>query len=160
MTPDTGIAVETIDDLREALESLPLARALSDADTDVVYGMAYRQLEQGHYEEARGTFWLLTMFKPARLKYAHGLAQSLRMIGRHEEAAGLFAYLWQMDGARNLQFLMDKAECEVLGRDVAQALDTLERIVEAAADLPGNGKIHDRALALRALLHPKGGDPA
>ena len=32
MTPDTGIAVETIDDLREALESLPLARALSDAE--------------------------------------------------------------------------------------------------------------------------------
>ncbi len=160
MTPDTDFHVDTIDDLRQALESLPMARALSDADTDVVYGMAYRQLEQGHYDEARGTFWLLTMFKPARLKYAHGLAQSLRMLGRHEEAAGLFAYLWQMDGARNLQFLMDKAECEVLGRDVAQALDTLERIAETAAGLPGTDKIRDRALALRELLRPKGDDAA
>lgn len=148
------------DEFRQALEGLPLARALSDTDTDVVYGMAYRQLEQGHYEEARGTFWLLTMLKPARLKHAHGLAQSLRMLGRHEEAAGLFAYLWEMGRESNLQFLMAKAECEVLGRQVALAVRTIDRIVEAAARLPGTEKIRDRALALRELLQPKGDDAA
>ncbi len=160
MTPDVESPVTTLDEFRQALENLPMARALADADTDVVYGMAYRQLEQGHYDEARGTFWLLTMYKPARLKYPHGLAQSLRMLGRHEEAAGLFAYLWQMDGARNLQFLMDQAECEVLGHQPALAMETIDEIVEAAAQLPGSDKIRDRALALRELLRPKGAPPA
>ena len=74
MTQTALPEVPTLDAFREALENLPMARKLSDADTDVVYGMGYRQLEQGHYEEARGIFWLLTMFKPARLKYPHGLA--------------------------------------------------------------------------------------
>ena len=152
--------VSTMDEFRQALENLPLARSLPDADTDVVYGMGYRHLEQGHYEEARGVFWLLTMFKPARLKYPHGLAQSLRMLERHEEAASLFAYLWRMDGTRNLQFLMDKAECEVLGKQAQLAMSTLDEIVEAAARLPGSEKIRDRALALRELLIPKGDDAA
>lgn len=159
MTPDVESPVTTLDEFRQALENLPMARALADADTDVVYGMAYRQLEQGHYDEARGTFWLLTMYKPARLKYPHGLAQSLRMLGRHEEAAGLFAYLWQMDGSRNLQFLMDQAECEVLGHQAALAVETLEEIVDTAPHLPGSDKIRDRALALCELLRPKGDRP-
>lgn len=159
MLPAADTPVTSLEEFRQALENLPLARALPDADTDVLYGMAYRHLEQGHYEEARGVFWLLTMYKPARLKYPHGLAQSMRMLGRHEEAASLFAYLWRMDTRRNLQFLMDKAECEVLGKEPELALATIEEIVEAARDLPGTDRIRDRALALRELLTPKGGDP-
>lgn len=156
MPSSDDTCVTTLEDFRQELERLPLARTLPDADTDVIYGLAYRYLEQGHYDEARGIFWLLTLYKPARLRHAHGLAQSLRMLGRHEEAAGLFAYLWQMDGARNLQFLMDKAECEVLGQQVPMAMETIGRIVEAAPGLPGTDRIRDRALALRELLTPKG----
>ena len=160
MTQTALPEVPTLDAFREALENLPMARKLSDADTDVVYGMGYRQLEQGHYEEARGIFWLLTMFKPARLKYPHGLAQSLRALGRHAEAGSLFAYLWQMGGERNLQFLMNKAECEVLCEQATAAMSTLDEIVEASSRLKDFERIRDCALALRALLQPKGDDAA
>ena len=50
-TPNSS-AVQSILDLKEALEALPSSSRLSSADADAIYGLAYQLVGQNRYETA------------------------------------------------------------------------------------------------------------
>ncbi len=158
---DTG-AVQSILDLKQALDALPSSSRLSQADTDAIYALAHQLVVQGRYETAYGYFSLLTLYRPTDVAYLQGLALCYRMLERYEEALNVYSFLATID-PQEVDHSIAIAECLLLQRELAEARATVELVLQFCQENPVPARSGARAQALRELLQPadaQGGTPA
>ena len=153
-TPNSS-AVQSILDLKEALEALPSSSRLSSADADAIYGLAYQLVGQNRYETAYRYFSLLTLYKPTNVAYLQGLALTYRMMERYDEALNVYSFLATID-PENVDHNMAIVECLLLQREFEEAQQTVTLLLQYCRENAITGKVSDRAQALLALLAAKG----
>jgi type III secretion system low calcium response chaperone LcrH/SycD len=151
--------VASIIDLKAGLEALPSNSRLSDADTEVVYSLAYQMVAQARYETAFRYFSLLALYRPTTVKYLQGLALCYRMLERYDEALNVYSYLAVIDPT-GAQHSLDIAECLMLKRDFEEAKQTVEMVIRYCKENKAPDKVRDRAEALSTLMKPKGATTA
>ncbi|KQO20772.1 hypothetical protein ASF11_24745 [Acidovorax sp. Leaf76] len=150
-TASPSAAVQSILDLKAALESLPSNTRLSTADADAIYALAYQLVRQNRYETAYRYFSLLTLYKPTDTAYLQGLALTYRMMERYDEALNVYSFLATID-PDNLDHNMAIVECLLLKREFEEAQDTVTTLLQYCKENAITGKVGDRAEALLGLL--------
>lgn len=148
-------AVQSILDLKEALEALPSNSRLSSADADAIYGLAYQLVGQNRHETAYRYFSLLTLYKPTHVAYLQGLALTYRMMERYDEALNVYSFLATID-PHNLDHGMAIVECLLLQREFQEAQETVALLLAYCKENAVTGRAGERAQALFDLLSPKG----
>lgn len=154
-TTTHSAAVQSILDLKEALESLPSNASLSNADADAIYSLAYQLVGQNRYETAYRYFSLLTLYKPTNTAYLQGLALTYRMMERYDEALNVYSFLATID-PDNLDHHMAIAECLLLRREFEEAQQTVALLLQYCKENAITNKVSDRAEALQGLLSTQG----
>jgi tetratricopeptide (TPR) repeat protein len=145
-------AVQSILDLKNALEALPSHSRLSNADTDAIYALAHQLVVQGRYETAYRYFSLLTLYKPTDVAYLKGLAVCYRMLERYDEALNVHSFLVTID-PENLEHSMAIVECLLLKREFDEAKQNVELVLQYCKEnAASNSKAAERAQALIELL--------
>ncbi|WP_428000743.1 tetratricopeptide repeat protein [Acidovorax sp.] len=144
--------VQSILDLKDALESLPSTSRLSNSDTEAIYALGHQLVVQGRYETAYRYFSLLTLYKPTHTAYLQGLALCYRMLERYDEALNVYSFLATVD-TDNLDHGIAIVECLLLKREFDEAKHNVELVLQyckenAAADT----KAAERAQVLMDLL--------
>lgn len=144
--------VQSILDLKDALESLPSSSRLSNSDTEAIYALGHQLVVQGRYETAYRYFSLLTLYKPTHTAYLQGLALCYRMLERYDEALNVYSFLATVD-TDNLDHSIAIVECLLLKREFDEAKHNVELVLQyckenAAADT----KAAERAQVLMDLL--------
>ncbi len=144
--------VQSVLDLKDALESLPSTSRLSNSDTEAIYALAHQLVVQGRYETAYRYFSLLTLYKPTHTAYLQGLALCYRMLERYDEALNVYSFLATVD-TDNLDHSIAIVECLLLKREFDEAKHNVELVLQyckenAAADT----KAAERAQVLKDLL--------
>lgn len=153
-------AVQSILDLKEALEALPSSSRLSNADTDAIYALAHQLVVQGRYETAYRYFSLLTLYKPTNVTYLQGLALCYRMLERYDEALNVYSFLATID-TENLEHSMAIVECLLLKREFDEARQNVELVLQYCKENAVADKSSERAQVLMELLRtPQGAAPA
>lgn len=153
----TSSAVQSILDLKEALEALPSSSRLSQADTEAIYALAHQLVVQGRYETAHRYFSLLTLYKPTDTTYLQGLALCYRMLERYDEALNVYSFLSVL-APENLDHGIAIAECLMLKREFHEAQDTMALVLQHCKEKAIEDRSSIRAHALWELLisHPQG----
>jgi tetratricopeptide (TPR) repeat protein len=154
-TAPPSSAVQSILDLKEALEALPSSSRLSTSDTDAIYGLAYQLVQQHRYETAYRYFSLLTLYKPTKVEYLQGLALTYRMMERYSEALNVYSFLVTID-PDNLDHNMAIVECLLLQREFEEAQQTVALLLDFCRENAITGPSGDRVQALSELLASKG----
>lgn len=144
-------AVQSILDLKEALEALPSSSRLSQADTDAIYALAHQLVVQGRYETAYRYFSLLTLYKPTNTTYLQGLALCYRMLERYAEALNVYSFL-SVIAPENLDHGIAIAECLMLQREFSEAQETMALVLQHCKENAIQDKNSVRAAALWELL--------
>jgi type III secretion system low calcium response chaperone LcrH/SycD len=148
--------VQSILDLKAALEALPSSSRLSQADTDAIYALAHQLVMQGRYETAFRYFSLLTLYKPTDITYLQGLALTYRMLERYDEALNVYSFLAVLD-PENLDFGIAIAECQMLKHDFNEAQETMALVLQHCKEKSIHNNASIRAGALWDLLSPHRG---
>jgi tetratricopeptide (TPR) repeat protein len=147
--------VQTVLDLKEALEALPSSERLSNADAETIYGMAYQLVEHSRFESALGYFSLLTLYKPTHPAYLQGLGTCYRALERYEEALNVFSFLAVID-PDNLDHEIAIAECLMLQKDFSEAQRTMSLLLRHFKENNIQTPSSVRASALWELLNHEG----
>lgn len=94
---------------------------------EAIYAYAYQFYANGHFEEARSLFSLLTVMQPDQLNYWMGLGACLQMQKKYEKALEAYAAaaLIDVDSLNPLPHFY-AAECLLSLKDVTRALQALE----------------------------------
>lgn len=153
-TLDTGAAtsaVQSVLDLKNALEALPSSHRLSQADAEAIYALAHQMVVQGRYETAYGYFSLLTLYQPTSVTYLKGLALCYRMLERYDEALNVYSFLATIDPGE-MDHSIAIVECLLLKRDLEEARATVDLILQFCAENPVPAKSGARIQALHELL--------
>jgi len=156
-TAATGMAVDSVARLKEALEALPSSQRLSRTDTEAIYALAYQFVAQGRFEAAYRYFSLLTVYQPTDTAYLSGLALSAKMLQRYGEALSVYSFLAALD-AREPQHTLSIVECLLLLGAYDEARSTLDLVMRFCKEEGGHDKAGERAEALAAMLRA-GGSP-
>ena len=147
---DGASAVQSILDLKQALEALPSSHRLSQADADVIYAQAFQLAAQGRHEAAYGYFSLLTLYRPTEVRSLKGLALCYRMLEHYDQALSVYSFLAVIE-PQELDHDIAIVECLLLKRELDEARATVQLVLQCARDQPA-GKAAARAQALHDLL--------
>jgi type III secretion system low calcium response chaperone LcrH/SycD len=143
--------------LGRRLEALPHLKRLSDADTEGIYSIAYREFGQGHYEDALRYFKLLVVYRPTDRVYLLGCALCLRRLRRYELAIAAYGTLRSLEPDDPAHPLA-QAECLLLCYRRDQARDLLVQVVEDCLQRSVAEDVRARAQALLELMRPQNDD--
>ena len=144
-------AVQSIFDLKEALEALPSNSRFSQAEIDTLYAMAYQLVSQGRYETASQYFALLTLYRPTNVNYLQGMALCHRQLERYAEALNLYSFLAVID-PENMDHEVAIEECLVLQSELDEARETVDRNLQCFHESSREDKSADRARVLQERL--------
>ncbi|GAB1387134.1 hypothetical protein MASR1M59_22820 [Melaminivora sp.] len=151
--PHGAAAVQSVLNLKQALEALPSSSRLSQADTDTIYALAHQLVVQGRYEAAYGYFSLLTLYKPTNVTYLKGLALCYRQLEHYNEALNVYSLLATID-PDEVEHSIAIAECLMLQRELEEARATVDLILQYCQENSVAPKSSTRARALHELLQP------
>lgn len=132
--------------LLAGLEALPSSRRLTTEQLEVIYSIAYAHAAQHQYQHALPYFALLAQYGPTRSHYLAGLALSLQMVTRYEEAIDIYSLMLLMFPS-SLAPALHVAECQIALGQAADAKETLQRVLRAEEIA-----LHDRARVLLERL--------
>ena len=144
-------AVQSILDLKEALEALPSSARFSQAEIDTVYAMAYQLAAQQRYESARQYFSLLTLYRPTNITYLQGMALCHRMLEHYDEALNVYSFLAVID-PENMGHEIAIAECLMLRSDFEEARTTVNHILQYCKESGQTPPSGERAQVLKERL--------
>ena len=151
-TPAThSPTVQSILDLKHALESLPSSSRLSSADANAIYAMAYQLVGQNRFETAYRYFSLLTLYKPTHTAYLQGLGLTYRMMERYDEALNVYSFLVTIDPT-NLEHDMAIVECLLLKKEFEEAQQTVTTLLQYCKENDVTGPLNDRAQVISVQL--------
>jgi type III secretion system low calcium response chaperone LcrH/SycD len=134
--------------LYDGLDGLPSTKRLSAEQLEVIYSLAYAHVVQQQYAQALPLFTFLCQYGPTRKHYLSGLALSLRMLSRFEEAINMYSLVLVLF-PDSLDAALHVAECQIGQGDAAQATISLTQLIAATEDTPD---LQNRARALLDLL--------
>jgi type III secretion system low calcium response chaperone LcrH/SycD len=143
--------------LGRRLEALPHLKRLTDADTEGIYSIAYREFGQGHYENALRYFKLLVVYRPTDRVYLLGAALCLRRLRRYELAIAAYGMLRSLEPGDPAHPLA-QAECLLLCYRREQARELLVQVVGDCAKRSDADDVRARAQALLELMRPRNDD--
>lgn len=141
---------ESAQTLYEGLENLPSAKRFTREQLEVIYAMAYAHIAQGQYAQALPIFAFLAQYGPTRRHYLYGLALSLQMVGRLEEAISIYSLcsLMYPDSFEAAQRL---AQCQISAGRRDEAGDTLNMLLQYART-SGNAELERKAQGMLNLV--------
>lgn len=148
---ETGTVASAVQDFKAAVEALPLNKRISRGDANAIYALAYGSIQQGRYESAFRYFSLLTMFNPTNTTYLTGLGLSYKLMGKLDEAIGVYSWLAVID-REDPAHTLAIAECQLLKRDYKSAREALDLVIDYCRDQGGYGRILTRAEAFHSLI--------
>ncbi len=154
MSPNSVATSTTADPIAELiaqLEALPSAKRLTDADTEIIYSIAYNLAASGHYADALRRFSVLMLYRPTNVKYLKGWAVCNQMLGNHDVAIANFAFAANIE-PDNPEHMLSIAECEIRKQDYAAARETLRLVIGYCKAKGGFDQILERAEAMLALV--------
>lgn len=134
--------------LYAGLDALPSNKRLSAEQLEVIYSLAYAHVVQQQYAQALPLFTFLCQYGPTRKHYLSGLALSLRMLARYDEAINMYSLVLVLF-PDSLDAALHVAECQIGQGDVAQARISLAQLIEATPDTPD---LNTQARSLLDLL--------
>jgi len=134
--------------LFDDLNGLPSSKRLTAEQLEVIYSLAYAHTVQQQYAQALPLFTFLCQYGPTRKHYLTGLALSLRMLSRFDEAINMYSLVLVLF-PDSLDAALHIAECQIGQGDVEQARLSLDQLVAATDD---NLDLQNRARALLDLL--------
>lgn len=141
---------ESAQALYEGLEDLPSATRFTRAQLEVIYAMAYAHVAQGHYAQALPIFAFLAQYGPTRRHYLYGLALSLQMVGRLEEAISLYS-LCSLLFPDSFEAIQRLAQCQLVSGQRDEACDTLNMLLQYA-QTSGNAEFEHKAQGMLDLV--------
>lgn len=134
--------------LFDDLNGLPSSKRLTAEQLEVIYSLAYAHTVQQQYAQALPLFTFLCQYGPTRKHYLSGLALSLRMLSRFDEAINMYSLVLVLF-PDSLDAALHIAECQIGQGDIEQARLSLDQLVAATDD---NLDLQNRARALLDLL--------
>ena len=134
--------------LYDGLDALPSSKRLTAEQLEVIYSLAYAHVVQQQYAQALPLFTFLCQYGPTRKHYLSGLALSLRMLSRFDEAINMYSLVLVMF-PDSLDAALHIAESQIGQGDLVQARMSLSQLIEATHDNP---ELQVRARALIDLL--------
>lgn len=142
---------ESAQTLYERLESLPSAKRFTREQLEVIYSMAYAHVAQGQYAQALPIFAFLAQYGPTRRHYLYGLALSLQMVGRLEEAISIYS-LCSLLFPDSFEAAQRLAQCQVAVGRRDEAGDTLSMLLQYA-QMSGNAQLEHKAQGMLNLVN-------
>lgn len=142
---------QAIAGVRAKMDALPNASRMSQQEVESIYGLGYRELEQGHYPEAFRCFSVLSLLKPTSARYWRGLALSCRMLAQYGVAADIYRFVGALE-PDDPQHDLDLAECLLLQHKVNAARETFERLIASCTNVKSAEKVSSRARALLGMI--------
>lgn len=146
--------VQSVLDLKAALEALPSSSRFSQAEIDTIYAMAYQLVLQGRYETAGQYFSLLTLYRPTNVDYLQGLALCQQKLERYEQALNIYAFLAVID-PENMDHEIAIAECLMLQSDFAEARKTVDSILQYCRESGHAAASGQRAQVLKERINAR-----
>jgi type III secretion system low calcium response chaperone LcrH/SycD len=134
--------------LYEGLDGLPSSKRLTAEQLEVIYSLAYAHVVQKQFAQALPMFTFLCQYGPTRKHYLTGLALSLRMLGRFDEAINMYSLVLVLF-PESLDAALHIAESQIGQGDLGQARISLGQLIAATEDNP---ELQNRARALLDLL--------
>jgi type III secretion system low calcium response chaperone LcrH/SycD len=164
-TPETATAEANLDAIVDHfLKSGGVfkdAHAVTDAEMEAVYSVAYNLYKAGKYEEALKVFKFLCFFDHLEKKYWMGLGATQQLMGKYEEAVQAYSYATLLD-VRDPKPPMHAADCYMLLGDREKAESSLHATIEFCEDDPAKSRYRERAEMLLKMIkekyEKKGGD--
>lgn len=114
--------------LYEGLETLPSSKRFTRDQLEVIYAMAYAHLVQAQYAQALPIMAFLAQYGPTRRHYLYGLALSLQMLNRVDEAIGIYS-LCALLFPGCIESAQRIAQCHVSAGRSAEACETLTQLM-------------------------------
>lgn len=134
--------------LYEGLAALPGSQRLTAEQLEVIYALAYAHVAQGQYAQALPLFAFLSQYGPTRKHYLSGLALSLQMTERFEEAICIHSLVGTLfPGSPDSALRV--AECQLALGNLDAARAELRNVAEFAA---ASGQHEQDGARARALL--------
>lgn len=137
-------------DLYDSLENLPSTKRFTREQLELIYALAHAHIAQGQYDQALPIFAFLAQYGPTCRHYLYGLALSLQMLGRLDEAIGMYALCATLFPG-SFEAIQRVAQCQVgAGRrdDACHTLNTLLRDARAV----GNVDLERKAQGMLSLI--------
>lgn len=134
--------------LYDGLDALPSSKRLTAEQLEVIYSLAYAHVVQQQYAQALPLFTFLCQYGPTRKHYLSGLALSLRMLARYDEAINMYSLVLVLF-PDSLEAALHVAECQIGQGDTAQARISLVQLIAATDDA---SELQTRAKSLMDLL--------
>lgn len=135
-------------DFTAGFEELPASRRFTPEQLEVIYALGYSHVQQQHWPQALSIFAFLSQYGPTRAHYLAGLALSLQMLGRHDEAINIHSLMLVLFPDQ-LSPMLHVAESQLALGDRAGAVQTLRQLDAA---LPAGVMLKERAQALLERL--------
>lgn len=136
--------------LYDSLEGLACAKRFTHEQLELIYAIAHAHIAQGQYDQALPIFAFLAQYGPTRRHYLYGLALSLQMLGRLDEAIGMYSLCTTLFPG-SFEATQRIAQCQVgAGRrdDACRTLTTLLQYAQTA----GDGDLERKAQGMLSLI--------
>lgn len=115
------------------------------------YSLAYHLYQNKHYEDALSYFRLLVQAKPEVAKYWKGLASTLQMLKRYDEALSCYAAAKQLNESKPDPYLhIHSADCYYALNRLNDALLLLE-CAEKIARKTGDKRVQSHVTLMRQI---------
>jgi type III secretion system low calcium response chaperone LcrH/SycD len=130
------------------------AHAITDAEMEAVYSVAYNLYKAGKYDEALKVFKFLCFFDHLEKKYWMGLGAAQQLLGKYEDAVQAYSYAALLD-VRDPRPPMHAADCYMLLGDREKAESALHATIEFSGDDPAKSRFKERAETLLDMIKTK-----
>lgn len=136
-----------------SVERLPSATRLDKDTLEVIYDLAYHQLQQGRTSEAGRYFALLQVYAPLDLRFLLGMAACCQLENRNENAVYLYSMALYLK-PQSCQIALALAESLVHAQAPVAARELLKLVVRLATS-PTDSVTQERARILLNALSEK-----
>jgi tetratricopeptide (TPR) repeat protein len=120
-------------DFQTGYSELPASRRFTPEQLEVIYALAYSHARQQQWSQALPIFAFLSQYGPTRRHYLAGLAQSLQMLKRLEEAVLIYSLMLVLFPDQ-LEPSIHVAQCQLAQGDRDSAVATLSQLDSALED--------------------------
>lgn len=117
--------------LYEGLDNLESSKRFTREQLEVIYALGYAHVVQGQYAQALPILAFLAQYGPTQQHYLYGLALSLQMLDRLDEAIGIYS-LCSLLFPESSEATQRIAQCHVSAGRLQEACDTLNELLQHA----------------------------
>ena len=136
--------------LYDGLDGLPSSKRFTPEQLEAIYALAYTHIAQGQYAQALPIFAFLAQYGPTCRHYLYGLALSLQMSARLDEAIGMYS-LCAMLFPDSFEATQRIAQCQVLAGRRDDACETLTLLMQRAR-ATGNVELEQKAQGMLSVF--------